>query len=227
LSVQERHREKEPGLAAYDLTLVVSGQALITTYDEVRATESSRFFEHAEGKTTLKSLHRKLRMWAAHVADRIEGVDMAEYGDNPEVAEDLIADANALIERVNRHAAQASEPLPFMDALIADLTEAIEAAKGEWRQAEVAASDVADMRRAMHEAAEAFERDLISYRRALASVIGRNHPDFQKLRLERVTTPDEDDDENAPESGDPDTHEEDNVTPLPTPTEATEEAATP
>jgi len=226
LRVQDRHRDKEAGLAAFDHTMVISAKTLMTTYDGLRTTDSARSFERAEGLSTLKSLHLKLRVWGAHVADRVPGVDASTFGDNPDVLDDVITDAQVLVKRVEEHAAQASEPLPFKDELVADLTAAIEAASGEAGQTENVTAEVAALRVKTHEAAEAFERDLVSYRKALAAVIGRNHPDYQKLRADRARTPDEDDDANAPESGAPEPVG-DNVTPLPTNEDATEEAATP
>jgi len=37
----------------------------------------------------------------------------------------------------------------------------------------------------------------VAYRKTLKAVIGRGHPDYQKLRADRARTPDEDDDEVA------------------------------
>jgi hypothetical protein len=213
--VQERHRDKEPGLAAFDYTLIPIAQALIAGYDGVRNTDSARFFERVQGKALLKRLHRKLRMWVSHVAGRVEGVNAADFGDRPGVPEDLVADTKVFLERVKAHASQASEPLPFVDELVSDLTEMLDEATSEWRETEDIAARVAELRRQTNEAAAQFEQDLISYRRALASVIGRGHPDFQKLRIQHARTPDKDDDANAPESSTPEPLQSADVTPLP------------
>ena len=116
---------------------------------------------------------------------------------NQEVPDEVITDAKSLLDHATRPA-EGADPLPYADALAADLGAAIEAAEAHWNQAGSAADEMAALQAAARASALAFEKDLVAFRRALAATIGRSHPDYQKLRVDRARAVDIDDDPNAP-----------------------------
>jgi hypothetical protein len=197
LRVYERHAGKEPGLEAFATSLVLHATAFITDYDAVREYAARRFMERQQGKKTIEDLLRKMRIWSPQVARDLPTVSVGEFGDNPDVPDEVLRDAKSLLEHAT-HTTEGGEPLPYADALASDLGAAIEAAQAQWGQAESAADGMIGLQSATRTSAAAFEQDLIAFRRALAATIGRSHPDYQKLRVDRARVVDSEDDPNAP-----------------------------
>jgi len=197
LRVQVRQRDKEPALAAFDHTLVPATEEFIVAYGKVSTYASSRAQEHREGKTAIAALGKKTRVWAVVVAVDIGPFKASELGKRPDVPDAVIADAEVLLKMARGHKGPDGKKLPYLESLEKDLGAAIAEAKKEWGEAEAAAADYNALRRRAHEAAYRFERHLIAYRRALKTVIGKAHPDYQKLRVRRAPSPDRDDDQEA------------------------------
>jgi hypothetical protein len=192
-----RHKDKEPGLATFEKPAVESARSFITMHDMVTRAAAERLQEHGNGKTKIDELLKKERIWAAKLSIDIPGLNPADFGDNPDVPDDVLSDGDKLIEIGTNHRDLNGEPLPYAELLVQDLGAAIEEAKTEWDEAEGVQGGYRTLRAQCREAAAAFEKGLIAFRRALKAVIGRAHPDFQKLRVERARTRDVDDDEGA------------------------------
>lgn len=184
LRVFERHFQKTPALAAYQVSLVPSAQEFMSTYDRLRVLEAARKMELSEGRRAVGLLHRGLRGWVAQLSmgNVIPDFDRTDYGDNPAVMDDVISDAEALIDLVTTHAAH----IPFADALLADLTALLETAKTEWTQAEALKQSYQDLIKENDTAAEALQQSLVAFRQTLAATIGRRDPDYHLLRASKI-----------------------------------------
>jgi hypothetical protein len=195
--VHERHREREVALQGFDGSTPAIAVLFMRVYDLLKKLASDRMQEREQAQTALDDLLRKERVWALQIAMDVPGVYASDYGDNPHVPDEVINDADSLIEIGTKHLTVDGEPLPYAEALAADLGGAVEIARKEWMEAEQAQDGYTQARNECREVAVKLEKGLIAYRRALAEVIGRAHPDFQKLRVERARTRDVDDDEGA------------------------------
>lgn len=216
LQILPRHQDKSLAIAAYLNSLGLSAPAFIAAYDAVMTFETTRSTKLAKGYTAIRALLQFLRAWTAVAQAHLEGFDRSQYGDKPAVPDDVISDAEHFVKTIERHVAEAEEPLWFTEALMSELVPAIEAAKAEWVEAGAGRAEHSELLAAVRETGDAFQRDLVSFRQTLRAIIGRGHPDYQKLRAPNARTADADDDEIAaslPESGptsiDADTDEED------------------
>jgi hypothetical protein len=197
LRVYERHADKEPGLAAFAASLVVHATAFIEHYDAVREYSSRRFLERKQGKQAIDTVVTKLRIWTPQVARDLTTIKVGDFGNNTDVPEEVIRDAKSLMEHAQNGTVD-DEPLAYADALLADLGAAVEAARAQWSEAEAATDGMNELRARARASAVAFERDMVAFRRALVAVIGRTHPDYRKLRIDRAPVADVDDDPKAP-----------------------------
>jgi hypothetical protein len=215
IRVHERHRDKEPGLASFDTSLAVNAPAYITVYDDVRRYAKRRMEERTEAKAETTNLVYKIRIWGPQVARDIEHVQAGEFGENPDVPDDVIGDGKSLVEHATKRAEEGKEPLPYHDQLMEDLGGALAKAEAEWKEAEEAQADFRALRIKVREIGAALEKDLVAFRRVLRTVLGSEHPDYQKLRLERARTVDADDDPGAPPVPEKDFDDEDDLPPTP------------
>lgn len=194
LRVHARNRNLEPGLAAFDESITRSAPEYAAAFDELRRLLASHGEELDEGKAAIAALVHKLRIWAPIVARDVDRISASDFGDNPEVPDDVINDARSLIEHVTGRTDDGKPPLSYADALVADLGAVLAAAEKEWGEADDYQWGLGTARKKVRETGARFERDLIAYRRVLRQVIGREATDYQKLRAERARTPDADDD---------------------------------
>lgn len=196
LRVFERRKATEPAIAAFEPTLLPVADAFMEAYDKARAHRMSRAQAMGTGKGAIGELLRKMRAWTGLLARDVTAFQRGEYGDSPKVPDDVIHDAQNLV-RVVRNRADEGAPLSYQDGLIADLEPAIAAAQAEWGTAGTSSSTQSELLEEARKAADAFNTELIAFRRVLRALIGSSHPDYQKLRSARVTSPDADDDEVA------------------------------
>jgi hypothetical protein len=186
--VANRHAD-HPAIRAYQATIVPKAKAFILAYDAAAKFSPMRTREFQEGRTAVAQLLAKVRGWAPVVAGAWPGLHEAEFGDNPNIADDVIADASRLLDLVH----DAGDAMPFAADLVADLEPALAAAEKEWGEAVAADVTYQALLEAQRDALAVFDSDLQRYRRTLAGVLGRSHKDYQKLRAERAHLPDEDD----------------------------------
>jgi len=222
IRIHARQRGKAPALAAYDDSLAVRAVAYVDYYDALRQAAKLRMKERREGKLAIDELIRAIRSWAPIVARDIEDVRAGEFGENTAVPDDAIRDGKELLKYGTEHVDQAGQPLSYADALKEDLGGALETAEAEWGEAEQAQEGYAALRAQVLETGILLEQDLVAYRRTLRSEIGGTHPDYQKLRIDRIRTPDADDDEVA--AALPEELEETEATPVEPENQPTSEA---
>lgn len=184
--VANRHADK-PAIRAYQGTIVPKAKAFIVAYDAAAKFSPMRLREFEEGRTAVAQLLAKVRGWAPVVAGAQPGLREAEFGHNPHIPDDVIADASRLLDLVE----DAGDTMPFAADMTADLEPALAAAEKEWGEAVAADVTFQTLLKAQRDALATFDAELQRYRRTLAGVLGRSHKDYQKLRAERAHLPDE------------------------------------
>lgn len=209
IKVLERNAD-EPAIAAYTDSLRTKSNDFILAYDTAGKHEATWRREMAEGRGAMALLQKEIDAWKPHVARERPGFDLTTIGDRPTVPEDLVQDAIALAEELDEvRAADGSTPAWATAAAVSIRAKADDA---ERETDEAAAADSAhnEQLATVRATKAVFEAELSKFRETLRVVLGRNHPDFQKLRAKRAATPDVEDDPNAPPPSGP-------VTPAPIP----------
>jgi len=197
IRIHTRQRGKSEAIAAFDPTLPVYASTYVGYYDDLRQRAKRRMKERREGKTSIVELVEVVRIWTPLLSRDIEEVRRGEFGANLSVPDDMFRDTRELLKYAVEHKDREGNPLHYVDALVAEITPALERAEAEWAEAEEAQEGYSELREKLIEAGVALENDLVTYRQTLQAVLGPNHHDCQKLRIDRVRTPDEDDDEVA------------------------------
>jgi hypothetical protein len=89
-------------------------------------------------------------------------------------------------------------PFPWAAGAVTALRAAAADADREANEAAAADARYRELQATARTTGDAFDLELQRFRRSLAVVLGRNHPDFQKLRGNRAWAPDADDEEPEP-----------------------------
>lgn len=188
LRVIERHKTAAPVVAAFEITLAPKATEFVETYDRLRLVENQRQVDVAEGHAAAKALAGKVRSWANQVSatKMIAMFDATTYGNRPGVPDDVITDANHLVESVKGKTSDGETAPAWVAPLLADLEPAIALAQKEWAEAEALKSEYTSLINKIRTCGEDFSDLLIAFRRTLRSTIGSAHPDFQSLRVVRI-----------------------------------------
>ena len=167
--------------------------------------------ETAEGRGAMALLEKEVEAWKPHVARERPGFDLTTIADRPTVPEDLVQDAVALAEELEevRVAADGATP-PWATGAATTIRGLAADAERETDQAAAADAIHNEQLTDVRAKKAAFDAELSLFRNTLRAVLGRSHPDFQKLRANKAAAPDPEDDPSAPAPSDP-------VTPEPTP----------
>lgn len=210
IKVYHRHSGVSGSIAAYGGSLVPSAEAYIAAYDAATRYRASWRIEMDEGKGAMKALESAIKAWLPHIARELPGIDISTLADRPTVPEDLIEDGIRASEALGEiKAADGSVPA-WASAGSAEVLAKSQAAEKETDEAADADAKLSDLLATVRKNGAALQADLTLFRQTLRAVLGRSHPDFQKLRAEKATAKDEDDDPNAPQPAPP-------VTPAPHP----------
>jgi hypothetical protein len=202
-------------IAAYAQTIGGSAQTFREVYDRALARQGTQGVRSAAAREKVKTLRKKLRGWVSMLASEVD-FDATQYGDNPNVPDDVMNDVDQFLIFVAELEDERGEPFGFSEALRTDLEPALAEARASMGEVGTGAAGRSSLTEELRDSAQAFTRDLVSFRRALAAHLGRSHADYQKLRTAKAQTPDADDDQIA-----------DDMPPAdePTPEEALEDAA--
>ncbi|MBK9265232.1 MAG: hypothetical protein IPM54_36300 [Polyangiaceae bacterium] len=198
--VQARRSSEAPVLAAYSKTLPTKANAFIAAYDAAAKYENTWRREMKEGKGAVAKLVAQIRSWLPLLARDVPQFDTSSFADKPDVPDDILEDGNRLLEVLDEATDAEGKPLDYAAAANAALTEALAAGNKEWSEAEAADSKYQKLLSEVRATAAVFDLELQTFRRSLSHVAGRNDKDFQKLRVERASQKDEEDD---PEEGAP------------------------
>ncbi|MBC7173783.1 MAG: hypothetical protein H5U40_15185 [Polyangiaceae bacterium] len=202
LKVYSRHSDK-PEIAAYERSLPVLSAAYITAYDAAGRHESTWRREMLEGRGAMAALLRDLGAWKPHIAREKPELDLTTIGDRPTVPEDLTSDALALAEALDAVRDPDGNTPTWAAGAAAKLRESTKRAEDETDEAAAADAQHNELLAAVRKAKAPFEAELSRFRATLEAVLGRSHPDFQKLRAKKVSTPDPEDDPAAPSAAPP------------------------
>ncbi|MBI4954035.1 MAG: hypothetical protein HY908_18575 [Myxococcales bacterium] len=196
--VAERRANESPAVAAFAPSVVAKATACITSYDALKQYEAPWRKEMAEGRSAAAALLKVMRPWLPALVRDVPGFLGGEYGDKPEVPDDVIGDGERLVEVLANATTRAGDPLPYRAAALAELEPALQNAQKEWSEAEATDKAFQTLAGATRSAAATFQDELVLFRRTLMSVAGRSDKDYQKLRAERASLLDEEDDPSAP-----------------------------
>jgi hypothetical protein len=199
-----RRSGEDAAIAAYVPTLTLKADAYMAAYDAGAKYEATWRREMKEGRGAIAALLKTVRAWTPLVVRDVKGVDASGFGDQPDVPDDVLSDAERLLSVIS----EAGSSLAFYEPANAALDRAYQAAVKEWHEAETADSKYQLLLKEVRETGGAFDGELQLFRRTFGSIVGRSDKDFQKLRAERAAVADEEDDASAPPAAPP-------VTPAP------------
>lgn len=195
--VIERRKGDAPVIAAYEHTVTPAADRYMAAYDRATQMRGSWKLEAQERQEAVAKLALSLQCWAPLVIRDVKSFDSSAFLQTS-VPDDIIHDAEYLVALVLEHATRAGAPLPYQDALIVEMNGKLIAAGKEHTEAELADKDYQQCLADVRDKAESFQTELTTFRRTLVALLGRSDQDYQKLRLERASRRDEDDDPAAP-----------------------------
>ncbi|HWN71424.1 MAG TPA: hypothetical protein VNM90_27485 [Haliangium sp.] len=195
--VIERRRADAPVIAAYEHTVIPAAEQYMAAYDRATQMRGSWKLEGQERQKAVAALAVALQCWSPLVIRDVESFDGSAFRQTS-VPDDLIHDAQYIVDLVVEHAARADAPLRYQEALTLEMNERLRAARKEHTEAETADKDYQQCLADVRAKAQALQTELTTFRRTLAALLGRSDKDYQKLRLERASHRDEDDDPAAP-----------------------------
>lgn len=198
IRVVDRRKGQSRALAVCEASLPAKARAYMEAYDGASRYGGTYRRELAEGKNAAAGLLAKIMAWVPLAARDIKGMIAGDFGDQRNVPDDIVDDADRLYDLFDEHRDDLGAPLAYREAALADLGPAIDAATKEWGEAETADKRYQDMLRTVRQTAVAFDDDLKPFRRSLAAVTDRKDKDYQKLRASRAAAADDDDDPAAP-----------------------------
>lgn len=196
--VLARRSAEAPALAAYSATLPAKADAFIQAYDSSAHYQTDWRREMKEGKSAIAELLKALRGWLPLLARDIPGFDSSSFGDQPDVPDDVIEDAERFVLALTGANDKDGKVLPFEDAALKAFEPAIQAAMKEWSEAEASDAKCQSLLAEVRSTADAFDKELQAFRLTLGSVVGRTNKDFQKLRAERASQADDEDEAEGP-----------------------------
>jgi hypothetical protein len=194
LRVQARRATSSPPIKAFGATLVPKAQAFIDAYDKAAMHETAWKREMNEGRGAIAALLVQMRSWLPVIHGDVPTLNTSTFGDNPEVPDDVIGDAERLIAEATDAKTALGDPLPYLAELQTTFGAELEKARTEWKEAEASDSSYQLLLATARETGDVFDNELTRFRRTLAAVAGRQDKDYQKLRASRVSHADEDDD---------------------------------
>src|SRR5690606_20804256 len=210
IAVFNRHAGVSGAIAAYQGSLIPRAEAYIQAYDAAALYEPRWRKEIAEGRGAMFALLTSINAWKPHLARELPGFDIATIGDKPTVPEDLVEDGERLADGLEMIVDGEGVTLPWATGGATELRTKADDAERETEEAAAADSTLSELLATVRRTGVELEQDLTLFRKTLRSVLGRSHPDFQKLRVEKASKPDDDDDPNGPQPSPP-------VTPAPEP----------
>jgi hypothetical protein len=198
--VQARRSADSPVIAAYSSTLPKKADAFISAYDAAAKYENNWRREMKEGKGAVAKLVSAIRSWLPLLARDIPQFDASTFADKPDVPDDILEDAQRLLDIMDEALDAQNNPVPYASDAKSAVNSALVAANTEWTEAEAADSHYQQLLANVRASASVFDLELQTFRRSLAHVAGRNDKDFQKLRVERASQMDDEDDSSGPGS---------------------------
>lgn len=196
--VQARRSAESPVLAVFDATLPTKVDAFVKAYDDAAKYENTWRREMKEGKGAVGKLVNQIRAWLPLLARDVPEFDASTFADKPDVPDDVLEDADRLFDTLESATDADGKPLAYAATAQSALSQDVLAANKEWTEAEAADSHYQKLLAEVRATAAVFDLELQTFRRSLANVAGRSDKDFQKLRAEKASQVDDEDDPNGP-----------------------------
>lgn len=187
-----RHRAI-PSVGAYASSLLPEATGFIANHGAVQVFNTRWKREMAEGRGAMATLLGEINQWKPHVARSQPTFELSTIGDRPDVPEDLIEDGERLADALELIRGADGTVSAEIAAGVTALRAKADAAERETGEAADADATWAGLLATLRAQASTFEAELSRFRQTLKGALGRAHPDFQKLRTEKVLAADEDD----------------------------------
>lgn len=197
LKVLARHTDK-PAIAAHTDSLAPDTTSFIAEYDGAGRYEVTWRKEMAEGKGSMGTLAKEVEAWKPLVAANLRGYDLTTIGDRPTVPEDLIHDALDLADAIANIRDAAGATPSWIAGAASSLRGKAADAERETDEAATADARHNELLAGVRSKKVSFDAKLSLFRNTLRAVLGQSHPDFQKLRAEKASASDVEDDVSAP-----------------------------
>lgn len=195
--VIERRQGDAPVMAAYANTMIPAADRFMATYDRAARMRGRWKLANQERHQAVGTLAGAMQCWLPPVSRDVLSFDRRALRQTS-VPDDVMHDAEYLVNLVIENTADTGALLTYQEPLLLDMNDKLVATRARHAEAETLDREyqqcLADVRRE----AQAFQGELIVFRRTLAALLGRNDKDYQKLRFERASHQDEDDDPTAP-----------------------------
>lgn len=196
--VVERRASESAALSAFAITLPERADAFIGAYDAANHYRPTWRRELTEGRGAVAALSKTMQAWLPALVRDVPGFRASDYTTSPEVPDDLINAAEALLGVAAHAVDTAGAPLAYGPALLDALESSTRAATKEWQEAEAADKRHQSLSASIRASAAVFDTELQLFRRSFLAVVGRSDKDYQKLRVERAGAVEADDDPAAP-----------------------------
>lgn len=203
IRVYERRGDEVAALQSFGATLVPVAGGFIESYDSVKRYNGEWQKQMREGRGAVAELVSAIRSWLPRLSVDLPEFDRSTFADTA-VPDDVMEDAQRLLETVEEHQERASDPsnqlrlLPYAEQLQSQVGPALDAASKEWLEAETADTQYQQALAKTRELARQFELELVAFRATLSATFGRSDADYQKLRTSRASGADPEDDAAAP-----------------------------
>ena len=177
-----RRHQHHAALAARTPQLLEAAANVIVRYDDdVAYAESTRtLLEDAE--TKVDACYSTLRVWVEVFGGDVPNLDLTRYAIDRRSPDAVAARGKLLLDAVRAYG-EANSALPYADQLTAEVEPELQATQAAIVTVKAVRATRTEKRRALREAISQLHRTLVRYRRVLGRVIGRNHPDYQALRV--------------------------------------------
>lgn len=196
--VQARRSRDAQAIAAYASTLPGKADAFIKAYDAIVKYESTWRRLLREGHRAVVRLEEVIHAWLPRLGRDLPGLDTAAFASDPDTRDNLLGHSDRLVTFIEDHRDRRGAALPYKDVALVELQSALALAHRRSTEAEIADARYQEFLRDMRLTYTAFDTELKAFRRSLCTAFGRSDKDFQKLRMEHATDPDEEDDVDAP-----------------------------
>ncbi|WP_428264805.1 hypothetical protein [Haliangium sp.] len=193
----ERRKNDSPVFTAYEATVVAAVDEYVAAYDQAAGTRANWRREMQEGRDAIQVLSVCVRSWIPLVSRDVPGFSGNDLRASS-VPDDVIGGAEHLLGATAAHEAATGTTLAYREALAADVTAKLDAARKERSEAEGADQGYQQTLADVRAKGDVLATELRSLRRTLEALVGRSDKDYQKLRIQRAARRDEDDDPNAP-----------------------------
>ncbi len=183
IRVLGRHKDKTAALGAYVGTLDVEAQEFIDAYDAVRSSIPKRNARRSGGKEDTAALVQTLRMWL---------FDRTKYLIRPTVTDDVLADAERMLDSVEEYGENAGAALPYAEAMQLEVEAAVDVVRNAYTSHNSNRAELSQLLSDARKKAEAFYDELVAFRRTLRAFLGSTHPDYALIRNRHATSSSDD-----------------------------------